>query len=319
MAAAVTKRVTRSQTKATTAQPDPHSSDTTKRKQQNNKHGLLSIKQIPAWMYDNEFILSGYRPEMGNYADCFRSLLYVHNETGSIYTHLIGCLIHVAAVVYGSAVKSAGSVFGWADVVVAACLLVSAVVCMGLSAAFHTFHCHSHPVSKAWNKLDFAGIAALIAGSNIPFIYYGFYCEPSYQTLYIAFMLMFGAVTTLVTVSERYSTPKYRMLRTSLFVAMGLSSIIPIVHLLLEHGYHYASVTMSINHGIAGGICYLVGAFLYASRIPERLMPAGMCDLWFQSHQIFHLLVLAGTCAHFRGVVVAMVHRHVDGFYPCAG
>ncbi|TPX75321.1 hypothetical protein CcCBS67573_g03396 [Chytriomyces confervae] len=338
MAAAVTKRVTRSQTKATTAQPDPHASDTSKRKQ-HNKHGLLSIKQIPAWMYDNEFILSGYRPEMGNYADCFRSLLYVHNETGSIYTHLIGCLIHVAAVVYvlwfavdnvgafaamigdtGSAVKSNESaVFGWADVVVAACLLVSAVVCMGLSAAFHTFHCHSHPVSKAWNKLDFAGIAALIAGSNIPFIYYGFYCEPSYQTLYIAFMLLFGAVTTLVTVSERYSTPKYRMLRTSLFVAMGLSSIIPIIHLLLEHGYHYASVTMSINHGIAGGICYLVGAFLYASRIPERLMPAGMCDLWFQSHQIFHLLVLAGTCAHFRGVVVAMVHRHVDGFYPCVG
>ncbi|KAJ3234938.1 Adiponectin receptor protein 1 [Chytriomyces hyalinus] len=290
----VTKRVTRSQTRAT-AQPDLNASNETAKRKHSNKHGLLSIKQIPAWMYDNEFILSGYRPEMGNYADCFRSLLYVHNETGSIYTHLIGCLIHVVAVVYvlwfavdnvgafaamigdnEAVVKANGSVFGWADVAVAACLLLSAVVCMGLSAAFHTFHCHSHPVSKAWNKLDFAGIAALIAGSNIPFIYYGFYCEPSYQTLYIAFMLLFGAVTTLVTVSERYSTPKYRMLRTSLFVAMGLSSIIPIIHLLLEHGYNYASVTMSINHGIAGGICYLVGAFLYASRIPERLMPAGM-------------------------------------------
>merc|ERR1719166_709551 len=28
------------------------------------------------------------------------------------------------------------------------------------------------------------------------------------------------------------------------------------------------------------------------SRIPERFLP-GKCDFWFQSHQIFHILVIA--------------------------
>ena len=38
------------------------------------------------------------------------------------------------------------------------------------------------------------------------------------------------------------------------------------------------------------GALYITGAGLYAARIPERFLP-GKCDIWFQSHQIFHLLV----------------------------
>ncbi|KAI8617289.1 pPR-type GPCR protein [Chytriomyces sp. MP71] len=299
-----------------------------------DKHRTLSIKEIPGWMFDNAYILTGYRQEMGTYADCFYSLSYLHNETGNIWTHFIGFSLHVAGLAYvlwgGSGVvrsvaivagrrdlnAGVGSEAGWADVAVVASIMVSAAACMGLSAAFHTFHSHSHKVSKAWNKLDFAGIAGLIAGSNVPFIYYAFYCEPQMQGIYIAFMVLFGAVTTLVTVSEKFSTPKYRILRTSLFVAMGLSSVIPIVHIVLEHGWEYASKTMSLYHGIAGGLCYLVGAFLYASRYPERLAP-GRFDIWCQSHQIFHVLVLVATVVHFRGVCVAIMHRHVDGLHGC--
>jgi hypothetical protein len=37
---------------------------------------------------------------------------------------------------------------------------------------------------------------------------------------------------------------------------------------------------------------------LYAFRIPERFIP-GKCDFWFQSHQIFHLFVVAGIYSFY--------------------
>lgn len=59
---------------------------------------------------------------------------------------------------------------------------------------------------------------------------------------------------------------------------------------------------------------YLLGAFLYATRIPERFWP-GKCDLLvgfvfhlrdilfqFQSHQLFHLCVVVAAFVHYYGI-----------------
>ncbi|CAF4980095.1 unnamed protein product, partial [Rotaria magnacalcarata] len=48
---------------------------------------------------------------------------------------------------------------------------------------------------------------------------------------------------------------------------------------------------------------YLIGACLYAARIPERLAP-GLFDIWFQSHQLFHVFVVAAACVHYYGICV---------------
>ena len=39
------------------------------------------------------------------------------------------------------------------------------------------------------------------------------------------------------------------------------------------------------------------------NRVPERLFP-GRCDLWGQSHQIFHILVVAGALAHLKVILL---------------
>lgn len=44
---------------------------------------------------------------------------------------------------------------------------------------------------------------------------------------------------------------------------------------------------------------YLFGAALYAARIPERFSP-GRFDLWCNSHQIFHVLLVLGAYMHLR-------------------
>ncbi|KAJ3068428.1 Adiponectin receptor protein 1 [Podochytrium sp. JEL0797] len=144
-----------------------------------NVHETLHIKQIPLWMFDNAYLLTGYRQEMGNYLDCFKSLFYVHNETGNIYSHMIGSglfIVWLIIMFLSSADLVQSTVWltrttdilediplSWKDYAVVACFMVSAITCMGLSFLFHTCHCHSFEVSKAWNKMDFAGIAGLIA------------------------------------------------------------------------------------------------------------------------------------------------------------
>ena len=65
---------------------------------------------------------------------------------------------------------------------------------------------------------------------------------------------------------------------------------------------------------------YSPGAVLYACRIPERFLP-GKCDFWFQSHQIFHILVIAAAFVHLHGMQnmalyrltqAGACHHHID-------
>lgn len=56
-----------------------------------------------------------------------------------------------------------------------------------------------------------------------------------------------------------------------------------------------------------GGL-YILGAVLYGCRIPERFLP-GKFDIWFQSHQIFHVLVIAAAFVHYHGMTNMALHR----------
>jgi adiponectin receptor len=65
---------------------------------------------------------------------------------------------------------------------------------------------------------------------------------------------------------KHFRTPAYRWMRTSLFLAMGLSGIIPIAHGILNFGFVLAFQSISLGHMIAMGGFYVVGALLYGHR-----------------------------------------------------
>lgn len=53
-----------------------------------------------------------------------------------------------------------------------------AIVCMCMSFIFHTVNCHENRfISQVFAKLDYCGIAFLIVGSFVPWLYYSFYCD----------------------------------------------------------------------------------------------------------------------------------------------
>ena len=50
-------------------------------------------KDLPYWMKDNKFLYSGYRPELKTFQACIKSIFRIHNESGNIWSHLIGLVL----------------------------------------------------------------------------------------------------------------------------------------------------------------------------------------------------------------------------------
>ena len=155
---------------------------------------LVLWDELPAWRRDNAFIRTGYRRTSGSVRASVASLLYLHNETVNIWTHLLGA---VAAAVGGvllllrTLVAPRYSSASSSDRLVFACFFAGAVLCLGMSATFHTLCNHSPEVARWGNKLDYTGIVFLIVGSYVPALYYGFFCHPNLLTVYL------GAVSVL--------------------------------------------------------------------------------------------------------------------------
>ena len=147
---------------------------------------LLSWDDLPPWRRDNAYIHSGYRHLRASYMHAFTSLFYLHNESVNIWTHLLGAALAIATASYVYVVvhpRYESATEG--DVFVFACFFSGAILCLGMSATFHALIDHSEAVAKWGNKLDYTGIVALIVGSYVPALYYGFFCKSDYLTLYL--------------------------------------------------------------------------------------------------------------------------------------
>jgi adiponectin receptor len=94
-----------------------------------------------------------------------------------------------------------------------------------------------------------------------------------------------------------------------MFISMGLSAVIPVIHGISIFGFSRLSQTMALPYVLIQGAFYIFGAGLYAARFPERMRP-GHFDIWGSSHQIFHVCVLIACGVHMVGLVRAFDYRH---------
>ncbi|KAJ1866143.1 hypothetical protein LPJ78_002060 [Coemansia sp. RSA 989] len=277
----------------------------------------LRWDELPPWMRDNQYILSGYRQPTNSFRKCFASWLYVHNETGNIMTHAIGALAFLVlcfTVTRGLLLEF--STVDWRDVATLYAFLLGAVGCMGLSALFHTVTCHSQSVQRAYNKCDYVGIVLLIVGSCVPVFCYMFYCHVRLKLAYLTLIFALGALTITVVVAPRFGTPEYRPLRAATFVALGLSGIVPALHAALLFGWEYTMNAVQVPYMLMMGATYIAGATIYGARVPERWWP-GKFDYWLHSHQIFHIFVVAAAVFHYIGVARALRWTHSVGVELC--
>jgi adiponectin receptor len=108
---------------------------------------LCSYEELPEWMQDNEYIRKFYRRPTFSYSKCIKSLGYLHNETGNIYSHGIGAGIFLALAGISVKILYQQTTTRWSDAFVLYLFIACAVACLTLSASFHMFSCHSAKVS----------------------------------------------------------------------------------------------------------------------------------------------------------------------------
>lgn len=180
--------------------------------------------------------------------------------------------------------------------------LGGAMFCLLASSACHLLCCHSKRLSYIMLRLDYAGIAALISTSFYPPVYYSFMCHPFFCNMYLGFITLLGIATIMVSLLPVFDRPEYRNIRTGLFLGMGLSGAGPILHKLILF-WHQPEAVHTTGYEILMGTFYGMGSLIYATRIPERWMP-GKFDIAGHSHNLFHVLVVAGAYTHYRAGLV---------------
>lgn len=271
---------------------------------------LLNWNELPPWQRDNQHILTGYRPASFSFRGSFYSLTYIHNETVNIYSHLLpGALALPVAIQIYRALAPRYETAHDSDITVFLCFFAGAVFCLGMSATYHTISNHSPAIARIGNALDYIGIVGLITGSFIPCIYYGFYCMPDLQRLYWSMICLIGFGCICVSILPKFRTPAWRPFRAAMFIGMGLSAVFPVIHGLKLFGAGQMMRQIGLGWVLLQGFLYILGATIYAARVPERLMP-GHFDIYGSSHQIFHVLVVCAALAHLTGLLRAFDYRH---------
>ncbi|KAF9298507.1 hypothetical protein BGZ74_009364 [Mortierella antarctica] len=286
----------------------------------------LRFEELPEQWQHNKYILSGYRFLSSNY-ECFRSIFYIHNESGNIWTHLVGFFYFLAVGIYfffsGSnpylshplsedAVIPFVPADGY-DKLIFLVYFMAVYKCLLMSSLWHTFaHIAHEKTMRCMACLDYVGISVLIAASGVVTEFYGFYCDSFFRNTYIMATGVFGIAGVVVPWLSWFDRKETRMMRIMFFVSMAASTLLPIFHLFVTHGA-FATLQWLFPLMKATG-CYVVGVVFYANQFPERAFP-GMFDHLGSSHQVWHLCVLGGVYFNFMAAVHFWEQRHEFGCF----
>lgn len=132
-----------------------------------------------------QHILTGYR-FLPTPSACWHSLTYVHNETGNIYTHLLGFFFFLGLGIYELFYSNSLASVPNFDRIVFGIFFIAACKCLMCSTVWHTLSgINDYDIFKRMACLDYVGISVLISASVVLLEYYGFYCNDVWRNTYI--------------------------------------------------------------------------------------------------------------------------------------
>jgi adiponectin receptor len=140
--------------------------------------------------------------------------------------------------------------------------------------------------------LDYIGITFLITASISIIVHFGFYCDPIPKMRYIIFSCLIGSIGVILPFFKFFDTKRYRPLRIGLFVAMAVSSVVPLLHLTTVKGAVETGVFL--KPALIGALMYVCGVTVYGKRFPEKFFPGKFDAAGMTSHAIWHIFVCLG-------------------------
>lgn len=167
--------------------------------------------------------------------------------------------------------------------------LAYAASLFALYAASSAYHLTpgSERLTRRLRKLDHSAIFLYIAGTCTPVFWRAFTGSTRFWMIAAAWTL--AAVGIVLRMAWMHAP---RALYTSMYVAMGW--------LIVVRGgaAFHALPALPLALVVAGGITYMLGAFVYATKRPDPIPSV------FGFHEIWHLFVLAGSSFHFAAIFV---------------
>ena len=134
-------------------------------------------------------------------------------------------------------------------------------------------------------------------------------CHRGWRYFYLGVISVCAAATLTLSAAARFQTPAWRPTRAAMFSALGLFGVVPVVHQVFFFWRVLPELlSLALAYELLMGFLYLLGAFLYAKRIPERFMP-GAFDYALHSHNLFHLLVVAAAYTHVHASLILLAWR----------
>eukprot|EP00824_Muranothrix_gubernata_P020066 TRINITY_DN40287_c0_g1_i1.p1 TRINITY_DN40287_c0_g1~~TRINITY_DN40287_c0_g1_i1.p1 ORF type:complete len:319 (+),score=13.76 TRINITY_DN40287_c0_g1_i1:88-957(+) len=244
------------------------------------------------------FIHSGYRVGF-SLPLCFRSIFWAHNQTGNIWSHLLGFLLFVF-IMYDTQVNvlKEGNI---RHRIVFALFHLSVQLCFLASSAFHTFNSHSRAAYYYLNRLDCSGAGIILEGGYTISIAYGFHDHPSWMAFHLIGLHFVFLCVIIISLSPYFRNPRHNVQRVALFSIIFFYLFVFALHHWQIFGME--SQEWAYFRPMMDGTPVLaIGALIYASRVPERFAP-GFFDVLGCSHQLWHLsIVLSALIHHTRSV-----------------
>jgi hemolysin III len=162
------------------------------------------------------------------------------------------------------------------------------VFCSGCSTLFHGVRLPDDRI-RPFALLDYTGIYMLIAGTYTPIAWT--FLRRHWRWSVLSLVWIWAAMGISIHLA-RATTPLW--LSTSLYLVMGWGAI-----------FCYIELTRRLSHRellpvIAGGVLYSLGAIINLLHAPV---------LWpgvFEAHELFHILVVAGSLCHFYFILTVV-------------
>ena len=192
---------------------------------------------------------------------------------------VLGVVLLVAA--NGPAAKLSSLVFA-----------ISSLLLFGVSALYHRVNWGPRG-KRLLKRMDHANIFLLIAGSYTPITVLAL--PPAKSTLLLT-LVWIGAGLGILFRIFWIGTPRW--LYVPLYLLLGYASLAFIVD------FYAANATM-MTLILVGGLCYTVGAVIYALKRPNPFPGK------FGFHEIFHTLTLAAFLCHWLGIYLVATHPPV--------
>jgi adiponectin receptor len=266
---------------------------------QAREHGLIRYEDLPTPWKVNPHILRGYRFSETK-VDCLRSMFGISNELVNIWSHAIGLIIVLSIAFYFYPTSTNFSLSTNADVFIAAVFFFAACKCLVCSTMWHTMNSVAdQPLMERFACVDYTGISLLIAASIMTTEYTAFYCEPVSRWVYMALTAVLGLGGVILPWHPTFNRTDLAWVRVAFYVTLAATGFAPVLQLNLTRGSawaweFYAPITKSTT-------VYLLGALVYASKVPERWFP-GFFDYLGASHNLWHFAVLGGILFHYMAM-----------------